>query len=506
MAMREPVSTEAGADAAPGVPPPSLRTSATSASMWALVETWGNRLISTGIFLFLARLLGPAAFGLVALAVIFIELGNKIVNRGFGAAIVQRHDLDRSHLDTAFWVSLAGGAMLALAAVASAPLLADLFDAPRLTLVLQVLSLRYVIDGLSNVQQSILQRELRFRSFAVRRLIATSAGGGCALVVALAGGGVWALVAQNLVQGVVGVTTLWTISSWRPRLAVSGARFRELSTFGGNVVGIELLRFLSTRGERLVVGAVLTPVALGYYTVATRFPEILAETFNRSVGRVAFPVFSRLQDDRDRQVRALHTAARLATGVSAPAFVTLGVMAPEVVRVLIGPKWEASIVLVQLLALQGLLRSQLAFTGSVVMGAGRASLMLGRTAVETTIKFAAILIAVPHGITAVAIAVVGSAYVTAPLTLLVLRRASGVELRPYLRRLATPMALALAMGAAMLAVKAGVRTTTNLGPAPLLAIALPAGAVAYLVLLRVFAAELLADARSTAGRALGRRP
>lgn len=495
------MSTEAGTEAAA---PQSLRTSATSASLWALLETWGNRLISTAIFLFLARLLGPAAFGVVALAVIFIELGNRLVNQGFGAAIVQRQDLDRAHLDTAFWVSLAGGGVLAAVAIASAPLLANLFDTPQLTLVLQVLSLRYVIDGLSNVQQSILQRDLRFRSFAVRRLVATAAGGGCGLALALAGGGVWSLVVQNLVQGVVGVVTLWTISTWRPRLAVSGRHFREMLGFGGNVVGIEMLRFLGRRGERLLIGAVLSPVALGYYTVAMRFPEILAESFTRSIGRVAFPVFSRLQDDGDRQVRALHAAARLATAVSAPAFVILAVMAPEAVPVLIGAKWESAVVLVQLLALQGLVRSQLAFTGSIVMAAGRPSLMLGRTVIETVVKFAALAVAITHGITAVAVAVVATTYATAPLTLWTLRRASGADIGAYLRQLVTPVTLALSMGVVVVGVKTGVAAGTDLGHAPLLAVGLATGALAYLGLVRLCAPRLLADARSTLSRS--RRP
>jgi PST family polysaccharide transporter len=472
--------------------------------MWALAETWGNRLISTGVFLVLARLLGPASFGLVALAIIFIELGNRLVNQGFGAAIVQRQDLDRAHLDTAFWVSLGSGAGLAALAILTAPLLADLFDAPRLTAVLQVLSLRYVVDGLSNVQQSILQRDLRFRSFAVRRLVATSAGGAAGLTLALAGAGVWSLVVQNLVQGTVGVVTLWTISTWRPRFTVSGTHFREMIGFSSSVVGIAMLRFLNTRGEKLLIGAVLTPVALGFYTVALRFPDILAEAFNRSVGRVAFPVFARLQDDRERQVRALLAAARLATSVSAPAFVALAVLAPEVVRVLIGTKWEASIILVQLLAVQGLLRSQLAFAGSVVMGAGRASLMLGRTAIETLVKFGVIAIAVPHGITAVAIAVVASSYATAPLTLWVLRRASGVDLATYLRQLVRPVALALSMGAAIAGVKALLVAANHPDAAVVLVVGLAAGGAVYVGLALVFAPDLVADMRSTLARLRGR--
>lgn len=493
------MSTEAGADNQ------SLRSSATSASLWALVETWGNRVISTAVFLVLARLLRPAEFGVVALAVIFIELGNRIVNTGFGSAIVQRRQVDRAHLDTAFCVSLGGGVLLMLIAVSTAGAIGGLFDTPRLVPVLQVLSLRYLIDGLSNVQQSILQRDLRFRSFAMRRLVATSAGGVAGLTLAVTGAGVWSLVAQNLVQGTVGVVTLWAISDWRPRLKVSRAHFHDMFGFGSNVVGIELLRFASTRGEKLLIGAVITPAALGYYTVAQRFPDILAEGFNRSISRVAFPVFSRLQDDGARQVRALHAAARLATAVSAPAFVTLAVMAPEVVRVLIGGKWEPSIVLVQLLAIQGLLRSQLSFSGSVVMASGHASLMLGRTVAETALKLAAVAIAVPHGITAVGIAVVVSSYATAPLTLWVLRRASGADVWSYLRQVGTPVGIAVVTGSVMVAVKVALAAAADAGPVVLLVVGLVTGGTVYLTLLRVLAPELLADGRTAVLRVIRRK-
>jgi O-antigen/teichoic acid export membrane protein len=184
--------------------------------------------------------------------------------------------------------------------------------------------------------------------------------------------------------------------------------------------------------------------------------------------------------------------------------VALAVLAPEVVRVLIGTKWEASIILVQLLAVQGLLRSQLAFAGSVVMGAGRASLMLGRTAIETLVKFGVIAIAVPHGITAVAIAVVASSYATAPLTLWVLRRASGVDLATYLRQLVRPVALALSMGAAIAGVKALLVAANHPDAAVVLVVGLAAGGAVYVGLALVFAPDLVADMRSTLARLRGR--
>ena len=145
-----------------------LREKAAQGVLWSVIQKWGREAISFLFLVALTRLLGPEAFGLVALAAIFIEFLDIFLDQGLSAAVVQRADLEREHLDTAFWVSVFTGILLTVGSVAASDLLAAFFKEPRLAPVLKWLSVSFILHGLSSTQMAILQRELAFKSLAAR--------------------------------------------------------------------------------------------------------------------------------------------------------------------------------------------------------------------------------------------------------------------------------------------------------------------------------------------------
>jgi len=441
----------------------------------------------------LGRLLEPKHFGVVALAVIVIDLGQMLINRGFGASIVQRQDLTDEHLDSAFWFSVAAGLALTAAFGLSAGVIADAFDEPQLAAVLRVLAFNWVLGAFASVPRNILQRELRFRSLALRQLVAVTVSGAVGIGLAVAGHGVWSLVVQALVQSAVSVAVLWAVSPWRPRWRASVQRLREMQGFATSVVGIDLLRFFAVRGEGFVIGAAVGPVSLGYYAVATRFHQLLNEAFTSTVGVVAFPVFSRLQDERERRQRALFSVLRMTSLAAFPAFGLVAVLAPEIIKGVFGTRWEPSVVLAQLLALHGLRYSITYFISSVVVSTGMAALELRLTIVGVAVKAVALAIGVQWGVIGVTWAVVAASYVTLPLTLWALWRTTGITARTYLRQVVEPGVAALVM----VAVVAGARILFGgLADLATLAVCSAIGAVTYLAAIGALAPKLLAEARS----------
>ena len=412
MSRRPPVRT----------PTDGIRRAAVRGVAWSLIQSWGGRLASTVVFVALARALAPGDFGVVALAAIFIDLGLLLINRGFGASIIQREDLTDEDLDSAFWFSVLAGAILMLVCIATAGLLADAFDEPDLELVLQVLAANWLLGALSSVPQNILQRQLRFRVLALRRLLAITLSGAVAIALAIAGAGVWSLVVMVLMQSAVGVIVLWSVSGWRPRWRLSTTRLREMGGFASRVVGIDLIRFFGLRGEAFLVGAALGPVSLGYYSVATRFVVLLNEVFTSTIGSVTFPVFSRLQTDSERRRRALFSVVRMCALAAFPAFCGLAVLAPEFIHTTLGSRWDPSVVLTQLLALYGLRYSVTYFIANVVLSTGNAALELRLTIIGVAVKAMAVAIGMQWGVEGVAWAVVASSYATLPMGLWALRR------------------------------------------------------------------------------------
>ncbi|HEU0214277.1 MAG TPA: oligosaccharide flippase family protein, partial [Jiangellaceae bacterium] len=200
---------------------PGLGRTAVRGLAWTMLRSVSSRLVGSLVFVVLARLLDPRAFGTIALASVFVVLLSLLVEAGFGEALIQRKEVTSSDLDTAFWLSNAMGTGLALIMAASAGVVGELLGQPELAPVLRVLSLVLVLAALASVPQALLRRELAFRQIAIRGVAATLAGGAVGVGMAVAGWGVWSLVGQILANTVVGTAALWLACPWRPGRAVS---------------------------------------------------------------------------------------------------------------------------------------------------------------------------------------------------------------------------------------------------------------------------------------------
>jgi PST family polysaccharide transporter len=431
----------------------NLREKAVNGLVWSVIQKWGRAAISTVAFIALARLLPPEAFGLVALATVITAFIEILLDQGFSAAIVQRADLEREHLDTAFWISVLIGILLTLGAIAASELVAAFFEEPELAPLIRWLSLSFIFVALSSTQTAILQRDLKFKSLAARSTVAALAGGVVGVGMAFAGYGVWSLVGQNLVRGLVGVIVLWRASNWRPGLKVSKKHYRELFTFGASVTGNNLLNTLTRRSDDFLIGYFLGPTLLGYYTVGYRLLLVTMRLVTGIVNSVAFPTFSRIQQNRKRTRRAFYEVTQYTSLLAFPVFIGLAVLAPELVTALFGEQWAPSIPIMQILALIGILLSVLAFNGSVMRASGKPSWQFGIMLLTAVCSVIGFLIAVRWGIVAVAASFVIVGYLLAPLSYVAVRKLIQIDFRTYLGQFVAPLSASLIMAAVILGLK-----------------------------------------------------
>jgi PST family polysaccharide transporter len=177
----------------------NIKQKAIQGVVWSVIQNWGSQAGSLIVFLILARLLTPEAFGLVALANVFLAFMQIFLEQGFTQALIQRQELEPEHLDTAFWTNFFSGILLTIIGFAFASSVANIFNQPKLIPILQCFSGLFVINSLSHVHQAILSRELAFKIMAVRTLIGILIGGIVGVVMAVSGFGVWSLVSQQVV-------------------------------------------------------------------------------------------------------------------------------------------------------------------------------------------------------------------------------------------------------------------------------------------------------------------
>jgi PST family polysaccharide transporter len=434
----------------------SLRKKAAQGVLWSVIQRWGREGISFLVLAVLSRLLAPEAFGLVAMAFVFTDFAHVFMDQGFTAAIVQRDGLEKAHLDTAFWISVSTGFVFTLGGIAGSELIAALFHEPQLGPVVRWLSPIFLLYALSSTQMAILQRELAFKSLALRSLAAKTVGGIVGVALAFQGFGVWSLVAQRLAGGAVGVVVLWRASDWRPGFKVSLSHYNELFRFGIAVVGNNLLKTFTRRADHFVIGYFLGPTLLGFYTVGYRLLWVIMRVVTGIINAVAFPAFSRLQGDPERMRRAFYKVTQYTSLLSFPVFLGVAVLAPEVVPAVFGEKWAASVPVLQVLAFTGVLESVSVFNGTVMRASGRPAWQFGITLLTAMCSLIGYVIAVRWGIVAVAASFVIVSYLLAPISYVAVRRLIQIDLRTYAGQFALPGVASLLMVLGILALKGTV--------------------------------------------------
>lgn len=309
-----------------------------TALKWSYLMSTGGNLIQVLLTLVVAALLGPLEYGLMALAMVWVSLVLVLLQFGPTFAVIQQHDITDDHVNASFWATLAGSAACAVILAATTPLWAAYNGLPELVPLCLALCPVVVLQAFNVIQDAILRRRMQMRGIAIRVMLANLGGGATAVGGALAGMGVWALVAQQLVWPTLYAIMLWPIAGWRPRRGpilgpLRDLRRTSLQTYGGSVGG-----HLSHRVDVLLMGAFFIPEIIGLWRFAQRLSEMANELTAGGLNVVSLPHLARHGEDTPALEREL---GRLMYGAALLTFPALGILAgtAEAVVLFIGDQW-----------------------------------------------------------------------------------------------------------------------------------------------------------------------
>jgi O-antigen/teichoic acid export membrane protein len=212
--------------------------------------------------------------------------------------------------------------------------------------------------------------------------VALSIAGIVSLGMILAGFGVWALVAQIVIEKLVGLALLLRVSRWLPGLSLSRSHVRTLLPDFLSISGAQFLSQGARNLDRLVVGLLFTPAVMGAYILACRVVETATTLLLQGANKVAYVVFSRLQGETEQLRNALNKASEATAFVAVPAFVGLSLLAPDVVELMFGPQWEQTGHLLQILILTGIPQVIAGYTDSVARATGKANWFLANMGIS----------------------------------------------------------------------------------------------------------------------------
>jgi PST family polysaccharide transporter len=330
-----------------------------------------NALIQIGSVLFLARLLSPEDYGLVAMVAAITGFAPLVVCLGTRDAVAQWPRITEKDVSAVFWITMAVGCALAAIGVGCAPLIARLYHEPRLVPITIALSLTFVVSALACQHSALLRRSMEFRKLSIIEITANLLSAGGAIGLALFGFHYWALVLRPFAMQSFTALGVWLECRWVPSRPALTPASKEMLKFGLNSTGFTATDFTSRSCDRVLIGYRSGARSLGFYQNAMFVYDSLTDILVLSTFGVAVPAFSKVRDDPPELRRLWRKALSTMAFFAMPAFGVLAVTATDLIPFLLGKKWASAGVLLSILAIRGIPQSVERTLGWLHVTAGR---------------------------------------------------------------------------------------------------------------------------------------
>lgn len=358
--------------------------------IWRFSERIGVKLITTVVSLILARILAPEAFGTVTIVLVITDILQVFVESGFGTALIQKKDADDLDFSSVFFFNVAVCVILYLALFAAAPLISRFYRKPELVSVIRVVGTILIVSGVRNVQQAYVSRNMLFRRFFFSTLGGTVAGAAAGISMALAGFGVWAYVAQYLINNTVGTVILWLTVKWRPKKQFSAERLKGLFSYGWKLLVSSVLNTFSDKLRQLIIGYQYDSSSLSFYNYGVVFPNLIVENVNTSIDSVLLPALSAEQDSVETVKSMTKRAVKVSSYIMWPLMLGLFAVSGPLVQLVLGDAWMPCVPFIRIFCVYYALFPIHTANLNAIKAVGRSDIFLKLEIIKKILDFAVV--------------------------------------------------------------------------------------------------------------------
>jgi len=425
------------------------KSSIISNMFWKFAERSGAQIVTFILSLVLARLLSPNEYGIIAMVTVFITIANVFVESSFGNALIQKKDADNLDFSSVLFLNIGLSLVLYGFIFVSAPIVADFYGYVILTPIMRVMGLRIIVAAINSVQHAYVSRNMIFKRFFYSTISGTIVSAIVGISMAYMGFGVWALVAQYMVNTTVDTIVLWFTVKWRPEIQFSIIRVKSLFSFGWKLLVAQLLGTLANQSRQLIIGKMYTSSDLAYYNMGLRFPRPIMTNINTSISAVMFPVVSKAQDDLER----LKTLTRKSIIVSSyfifPMMMGMAVVAEPMVRVLLTEKWIMAVPYLRIACFANAIIIMQIAIQNAIMALGRSDVFLKMDIASKVLGITLLICVMRQGVMVIALTLLVTGTFNVVIKVIVSKRMIGYTYREHLSDNAPILAVSAIMGAAV---------------------------------------------------------
>lgn len=307
--------------------------------LWKLLERFGVQGVQFILQIILARLLSPDLYGVLAIMIIFTTIANVFIQNGFNTSLVQAKDVTEEDYSSVFWVTLAIAVLLYIVIFATAPFIAGFYGMPEIVTPFRVLAIVLIPGAVNSIQVAKVSRDMDFKRVFTSNIVAITISGIVGIVIAYKGGGLWALVAQYLINVVVSCAVMLFTVNLKFRFVCNIKRIQVLFSYGWKLLVSAFIEVLYQDLSSLVIGKKYDSEMLGYYNRGKQFPQFIISAVNGAVQSVLLPAMSSEQDDKGKVKQIMRNSMTISAYIIFPMMAGLAAIAEPMVSILLTEKW-----------------------------------------------------------------------------------------------------------------------------------------------------------------------
>jgi O-antigen/teichoic acid export membrane protein len=372
---------------------------------WSAIERFSVQVIQLIINVFLARLVAPSEYGLIALLSIFIIIAQSLVDSGFLNALIQKKIPTETDYSTVFFFNISLALAIYMILFFSAPIIASVYEEPRLEKICRWLGFSVILQGLSIIQIAKLTTNLDFKTQAKASLSAVIISGTLGVTLAYLGYGVWALLVQLLVNNFINTCLLWVFTRWLPKLSFSWISLSSLFSFGSKLLLSGLLHTVYTNLYGLIIGRKYKIVDVGYFNQSSLISRFLSVSLMAIIARAIYPIQCKMQDDEKLLSKSFIQYLRMSCFIIFPIMICMAVLSKPFIKIILTDKWLPMSSMLFLLCISYIFIPIMVINNQILTVRGRSDYFLQSEVIKKIIGLFILFVTIPFGINAICIGI-----------------------------------------------------------------------------------------------------
>lgn len=445
---------------------------------WSAAEKVCSMLLQLVVSIIVARMLAPEDFGVMAILTFFTAVALVVVDSGFSQTLLRKESPTNDDYKSIFTFNIAVSAVLYLLFVVLSPLLAQYYNLQIITRIAPVLFLLLPLNALGIIQNTKLSREFRFGVLSRINFIAAAVAGVTAIAIALAGGGVWALVAQRVSVVAVKSLLLWWRGGWRGEGSFNGEAWREMAPFSFRLMSTDIVAALYNNVAQLFIGKMYSADTLGYFNQAQKIKDLPVQSAVLSVQTVTYPALAKIKEDGDKFAESFRKMLMINAFVMTPLAVGMSAVAKPMFEVLLGERWLPTVPYFEVIALAGIFYPLAMVAYNVLKVQSNGAIIFRLELLKKAIMTIMLALTIPHSTMAIAYGLVAMTAVEFIVNFAATRRYTSLSWWQMTKAIVPSFALTAVM---YVAAKAVGYYATDFAPIWVLLAQIGAGVAVYVI-------------------------